>query len=506
MATRTEHARRNIIWGLLYKVASLLLPFAVRTIIIYTLGSEYLGLNSLFTSVLNVLSLAELGFSSAMVYSMYKPVAENDSHTICALLKFYRTIYRIVGAIITIIGLVLLPFIRNFISGDVPADVNVYILFAIYIADTAIGYFLFAYKSAILTAHQRNDIYTKAIMFGIFAKNAVQIVVLLLTKNYYIYVVVIPFSTVLSNLFISYLSAKYYPQYKCEGDVEKGLKKQIRGKVLALFSVKVTNVIYNSVDSIVISSFLGLVALAKYNNYYYIMNAIIGIVTVLYNSLTASIGNSIVTETDQKNYRDYMNLSFINAWLVGFCTACLYCLYQPFMRMWVGEDLMFDINIVVCFCIYFYVFQLKSVQSAYKDAAGLWKEDMWRSYSANIFNLVANLILVRFIGVYGILISTILALLVVTYPWQTWMIHKKLFHCSMLPYIIRLLIYTAVTVLACAVTGKICDLLPSEGIPAFLMKVVVCIVVPNIVFLICSFKTKEFKKMMSTVKRVIDRK
>lgn len=200
-----------------------------------------------------------------------------------------------------------------------------------------------------------------------------------------------------------------------------------------------------------------------------------------------------------------MNLSFINAWIVGLCTVCFFCLYQPFMKIWVGKDLMFDMGVVVCFCLYFYVHQLKSVQSAYKDAAGLWKEDMWRSYAANIFNLIVNIILVQIIGVYGILISTILALLVITYPWQTWMIHKKLFHCSMWPYFGRLGIYTIVTMGACLLTSFLCSFVPGEGVFALLIKMVICCLIPNVVFLICSFKTQEFKVMMITVNKVLKR-
>ena len=503
MASRTKNATRNIIWGICYKITMLLLPFAVRTVMIYTLGSQYLGLNSLFTSVLDVLSLAELGVGSAMVYAMYRPIAEEDTEIVCALLNLYKKIYRMIGGFIAVIGLILLPFIRNFISGDVPKDINIYILFFVYIVNTSGSYFLFAYKSSILNASQRNDIASKVNMVTGIVKYIMQIVVLLFWHNYYGYVIVIPITSFAANIIIAYTAKKMYPQYICKGNVKPELIKEIKGKVVALFAVKITSVIYNSVDSIVISAFLGLIVLAKYNNYYYILSAIISIVTVVFTSITSSIGNSIVLESDKKNYNDYMNLSFINAWIVGWCTVCLFCLYQPFMRLWVGKSLMFNLDIVVCFCIYFYAFQLKSVQSAYKDAAGLWKEDMWRSYAANIFNLVMNIILVKTIGIYGILISTILALTIITYPWQTWMIHKKLFHCSMWPYMKKLLIYTIVTIVACLITYGVIGLVKGNGIIDFCIKTIICIILPNILFLIISFKTKEFKLMLETIRKII---
>ena len=498
---RMQNAARNIGWGLIYKFSSLFLAFLARVIMIHTLGAEYLGLNSLFTSVLRILCLADLGFGTAITYSMYKPTAEHDTEMICALLNLYRKIYRTIGTVILAVGLVLMPFIDSLIAGDVPEGVNIYLLFFIYLLNTSVSYLFFAYREAVLTAHQRNDIPSRINMATNTAKNLIQIVILVFWRNYYAFVIVIPVISIVTNLMVAYASKKYYPQYVCRGQVEPELQKQITSKTIALLSVKITGVIYNSVDSVVISSFLGLVVLAKYNNYYYVMDSVIAVIAMVYSSIISSVGNSIVTETSEKNYRDYMNLSFLNAWLIGWCTVCLFCLYQPFVELWAGKELMFDFKVVVCFCIYFYVYQLKIVQSTYKDAAGLWKEDMWRSYAANGFNLVMNIVLVQVIGVYGILLSTILALLVITYPWQTWMIHKKLFHCSMRPYIIRLLIYTAVTAAACLVTQAVCMAVPAGGIGALLARGVICCIVPNLLFLLCSFWTKEFQWMQETAGR-----
>lgn len=398
-----------------------------------------------------------------------------------------------------------MPFLHKFISGDVPDDINIYLLFIIYLINTAGSYLLFAYQASVLNASQRNDVASKVNMFTGIAKNVLQIVILLLLRNYYGYVLLLPITSLAANIITAVCARKMFPEYSCRGTVETKLIKEIKSKVMALFAVKITSVIYNSVDSIVISAFLGLVALAKYNNYYYIMSAIISIVTVLFTSITSSIGNSIVLESDQKNYKDYMNLSYINAWIVGWCTVCLLCLYQPFMKLWVGEELMFGMGIVICFCVYFYAFQLKSVQSAYKDAAGLWKEDMWRSYAANAFNLVLNIILVQLVGIYGILLSTILALTVITYPWQTWMIHKKLFHCSMWGYLKKLAVYTMITLAACAGTYWICEKIPGKGILNLILRLIVCMIVPNVIFLVTTFKMNEFNESLRIVKRILKR-
>ena len=502
---KVQRAIRNATCGIVGRIVSLGLSFVLRTMMIYTLGSEYLGLNSLFSSILQILNLAELGIGSAIVYSMYRPIVQQDHETICALLNLYRSIYRIIGGVIFAVGLCVMPFIRYFIAGEVQADVNLYVLYFIHLINTTAGYLLFSYRASILVAHQRSDLPAIVHTAVEILKAAVQMFTLLVIRNYYGYVIVLPMASITENIVTAYLAKRYYPQYVCQGSVSPELKKNIKEKTMALVGVKITSLIYNSVDSVVISSFLGLVVLAQYNNYYYIMQALITIISAAYNSVMAIVGNNIVTQSTEKNYNDYMNLSFLNAWMIGWCTVCLYCLYQPFMLLWVGSELMFDTSVTICFCVYFYVFQLKAVQSTYKDAAGLWKEDLYRSYATNLFNLVSNLILVQVIGVYGILLSTIFALLVVSYPWQTKMIHQKLFHCSMAPYLLRLGYYTAVTILGCAVTGIACGLVQSTDFVGLILRGIICCILPNIIFLVCFFRLKEFRAALGIVKQLLHR-
>ena len=504
-SSKIQRAMRNVGFGVVERVISLGLTFILRTMMIYTLGSEYLGLNNLFISILQILNLAELGVGSAIIFCMYRPIIEHDEETICALLKLFRVIYRTIGVVIFVTGLCLMPFIRFLIAGEIRADVNIYILYFIHLINTSAGYMLFAYRGALLLAHQRNDIPAIVQLAVDILKSLVQMIALLVLHNYYVYVIALPMASITGNILNAYFAKHYYPQYVCRGSVSPELKKNIKEKTFALVGVKITTLIYNSVDSVVISSFLGLVVLAQYNNYYYIMQALIAIITVMYNSIVSIVGTSIVTQTHEKNYDDYMNLSFLNAWVVGWCTVCLYCLYQPFMQLWVGTELMMEDSIAICFCVYFYVFQLMAVQNTYKDAAGLWKEDLRRSYTTNLVNLVSNLILVQVIGVYGILFSTIFALLVVSYPWQTKMIHQKLFHCSMAPYLLRLGYYTAVTILGCAVTGIACGLVQSTDFVGLILRGIICCVLPNIIFLVCFFRLKEFRAALGIVKQLLHR-
>ena len=259
---RTRNASRNIAVGVFLKAYMILVPFAMRTLMIYVMGVEYLGLNSLFTSVLSVLSLAELGVGYAMCFSMYKPVAEDDTQTLCALMKLYKIYYRIIGLVIAVVGVILTPFIPKLIKGDVPADINIYVLYLINLGATVVSYWMFAYRNALLEAHQRSDIASKVAIVTQTFQYATQAFVLLYLKNYYLYVICSMATTVIYNLIVAAITAKIYPQYKPQGDIDKEYKDKINQRIKDLFTSKIGMVILYSADSIVISSFMGLVSLA----------------------------------------------------------------------------------------------------------------------------------------------------------------------------------------------------------------------------------------------------
>lgn len=209
------------------------------------------------------------------------------------------------------------------------------------------------------------------------------------------------------------MQIEYIRNFKAKGQIVADEKKAINNRIKDLLASKIGGIIYDSADTIVISSFLGLTALAIYQNYFYILNAITGLITVVFSACTAGIGNSIVVETKKKSYKDLNKFTFIICWGAGFCAVCLLCLCQPFMEVWVGKDLMLSFSAVICFVVYFFVQQLNS----YKEASGMWHEDRFRPLVAALTNLALNLILVQFIGLYGILISTVLAIVCVGMPW-----------------------------------------------------------------------------------------
>lgn len=498
---RSKNAVRNILFTAIKQIYGQLVPFLMRTVMIYTLGMEYLGLNSLFTSVLSVLSLAELGVGSALVFSMYKPIAEDDELTICALMKLYRTYYRIIGLVILIAGSVLIPFIPKLIKGTVPDGMNVYILYIMNLMATVVTYWLFAYKNCLLSAHQRIDVSSKISMGITTIQYAVQIAILIAIKNYYLYILAHIICSIIGNIVTSIVVSKYYPQYHPKGKLEKERVKEINKKVRDLFTAKLGGIITDSVDTIVISSFLGLTLLATYQNYFYIMNAVYAMVTIIFSSCTAGIGNSIVVETGEKNFNDLKKFTLIISWILGFCICCLACLYQPFMELWIGKEGLLDFKFVPCFCAYFYVRQINALLNLYKDAAGLWHQDRFRPLVVSLSNLAMNLIMVQFIGLYGIILSTILSMLVIGIPWILKNLFTVLFHINPKKYIIKLLYYLAISVIACVICVFINNRYINFNslVVTMIVRAIICALIPNILFFSLCRKSEEFKGSMALV-------
>ena len=500
---RTKNATRNIIFGVILKAYQIIVPFLMRTAMIYLMGVQYLGLNSLFTSILQVLNLAELGVGSAMIYSMYKPIAEDDNATICALMKLYKTYYRIIGLVIAVIGCALKPFIPKLISGDVPDNLNIYLLYLLNLGATVLSYWLYAYKNCILQAHQRVDIVSKVSLVTSTIQYALQLLVLWLFKDYYLYVIVLLATQALTNIATAMCADRIYPQFKPKGQIATEEKKAINNRIKDLFTSKIGGIIYDSADTIVISSFLGLTALAIYQNYFYILNAITGLITVVFSACTAGIGNSIVVETKEKNYKDLNKFTFIICWGAGFCAVCLLCLYQPFMELWVGKDLMLSSSAVICFVVYFFVRQLNSLFNTYKDASGMWHEDRFRPLVAALTNLALNLILVQFIGLYGILISTVLAIVCVGMPWLLHNLFTVIFEKKYLVgYLKNLLYYCFIILISCTITYFICTKVNAGLITTLVIREAICVVLPNLIYLFVYYKRIEFTDSLLLVNKM----
>lgn len=498
---RAKNASRNIMFGVLLKLYQVICPFIIRTAMIYLLGMEYVGLNSLFNSILQVLNLTELGVGTAMVFSMYKPIADEDHDKISKLMELYKVYYRIIGFIIAVIGLAITPIIPKLISGDSQIPLNIYYLYWINLGYTVLSYWLFAYKNSILQAHQRNDIISKITLVANTATYLIQFSLLILFKNYYLYLLGMLFGQALNNIITSIIADRMYPQYKAKGKLSIKEIKEINQRVKDLFTSKIGGVIQNSVDTIVISAFLGLTLLAKYNNYYYIMNSLFGFIIILFNSCLAGIGNSLVVESKDKNYQDFKKISLLTEWLAGFCSCCLLCLYQPFMKLWVGEKNTLEIGVVICIAVYFYIIVTNQMLCLYKDAAGIWHKDRYRPLVTALVNLSLNLASVKLLGLYGVVLSTVISMLFVGMPWLIHNLFSEVFNRSSVEFVKSFVYYALTTVVACTVTFYINTNINDSGLITLVIKILICLIVPNTIILCIFCRNKDFSAALQLVNK-----
>ena len=494
---RTKNATRNIVFGVILRLYQIFVTFLMRTAIIYRMGVQYLGLNSLFTSVLQVLNLAELGVGSAMVYSMYKPIAEDDETTICALMKLYKTYYRVIGFVIVIVGCILTPFIPYLIKSDVPAGINIYVLYLLNLGAAVLSYWLFAYKNSILQAHQRTDVVSKVTLITSTVQYGLQIAVLWLFHNYYLFVIVALATQALTNIVTAVCVNKLYPQFKPKGKLPKNEVKAINKRVRDLFTAKLGGVVVNSADTIVVSAFLGLTVLAVYQNYYMILTSVIGFVSVVFSACTAGIGNSLIVETKEKNFNDLNKFTFLISWIAGICSCCFLGVYQPFMKLWVGDDLLLPFSAVICLVAYYYIYEINQLLILYKDAGGIWHEDRFRPLVTAIANVSMTLIMVQFWGIYGVLLSTVLSMMFVGMPWLFHNLFTTLFDRSQLrPYLSNLFKYTITAVVSCVIVLLICNFINFGLITTILSRLVVCVTVPFVIYIVLFWRSSEFKQSM----------
>lgn len=500
---RARNASRNIIIGVILKIYMLFVPFIMRTLMLYYLGVQYLGLNSLFSSVLSVLSLAELGVGSAMGYSMYKPIAENDTKTICALMRLYRTYYRIIGIAVGVLGLLITPFIPNLIKGEVPSDISIFALYFINLGSNVISYWLCAYKNVLLDTHQRTDVGSKIYMGTVTLQYILQIYVLVVLKNYYLYIVCFLLNNIIYNLIVAFVTSKMYPEYHPKGSIPKEERDIINQRIKDLFTSKLGMVIVNSADSIVISSFLGLVPLALYQNYNLLITSVAGFITVIFGSVTAGIGNSLITESEEKNYKDLVKFTFMITWLAAFCMSCFLCMFQPFMRIWVGKEMLISYSVVICLVLYFFMLQINQLINVFKDAAGMWHEDRFRPMATALVNLILNLIMVQFWGLYGVIFSTLLSWIIVGWPWLMHNLFTVLFdHSHLKDYLKKLGLYSAIAIGVSGLCAVIGNMIHINDVADLILRLLMCVVVSNVLLLIIYSRTWEIRESIMLVDKM----
>ena len=502
---RTRNAGRNLFWGIGNNALKMTLAFVIRTVIIYNLGIEYQGLNSLFTSILSVLSVAELGFDTATVTVMYNSIAKNNINELCALLRFIKIAYLIVGSVILISGLICVPLLPYLIKdfSSIPDGINAYHIFLVFLLNSVVSYFFGGYSSSIISAYQRQDLLSRANSITTTVFYILEIVTLFLFHNYYLYIYMIVAGSIGYNLLVFFISRKRYRNIKPFGRVNVENRAKLKKMIIGMVYGKIGGTLSTSFDNMVISSFLGIGVLAYFSNYSYIISVIQSFMMLAYTAIQAGVGNSLVLESIEKNYNDMLVLTFIYDWLVGWSSICLLYLFTPFITMWIGEVGVLPNILLVIIVLNFYISKCTGIIGTYKNALGIWWEDRYRGMIGGVVNLAINLLMAFLLQKYGqfavlsgVMISTIISNLVILIPWAVCITFKNYFISGLKKYIKCIVIDFAITIVIISVCYPIMTIISKyfhyDSIFCLLLRFLCCIIFPNILWLALNHKRPVF--------------
>ncbi|PWT26251.1 hypothetical protein CPT75_03495 [Butyrivibrio fibrisolvens] len=503
---RIQSTFNTFIWSAYSMMITSIFPFLIRTAIIRFIGLEYAGVSSLFTSILQIINLTDLGFESAMTFFLYKPMAEqteSGKEQICSILHMLRRLYLFAGTFILIIGLACMPFIPSLIRGkSYPAGLNIYFVYFIYIINSAIPYFIGNYKAVLFKADQKSDILnriggtTAGIMY------ICQLVVLVIYADFYLYTILLLVSNILHAIWLIRESRRHYPEYKAYGWPDKVFIKDFKKQVFAIALSKLRTVTRNSFDSVVISVFLGLVWLAKYQNYYQVMQLLIYVVILLRSAVTPSLGNGIATESKDSNYGVLTVYTFLQCAVLTVLIGCTINLYQPFIVLWVGKKSLLPFPMVILFCVYIFAYGMSDIMVMLRETSGVWWKGRYISVVESISNLILNVLLVRMFGVGGVIFATIITIVCINLPSDIHYIFKYYFERSPKQYIGMLLMYTLTTILSTSVSYYLVSKIVLNGILGFLCKGILSFIVSLAMFLILQFKNPKLRELLDILKIV----
>lgn len=500
---RVKNSIRNMTASLIGQIFTILINFINRRIFIRVLGVELLGVNGLFSNIISLLSLAELGVGIAITYSLYKPIAEKDNKKINALLNYYRIIYRNVGLFILFLGLSLTPFLNNLIESDTNIN-NLYLIYVIFILNTVVTYF-FSYKRSILIADQKNYLVTTYHYLAIFISNIVQIIVLLIYKNYILYLIVNIIIRIAENIKISKVADKQYPFIKGlkTNNLEENERRELSKNIKALAFHKFGSVIVNSTDNIIISKFVGLYWVGLYSNYVIITNALITVLSQIFGAITASVGNLNISSSKDKTYSMFNNIFLANFWIYSFCSITFYILSKDFITLWLGNKYLFNNYVVLILSINFLLNGMRKTSLIFKDAMGLFWYDRYKPFAEALLNLVFSVILVQQIGFPGVFIGTIISNLLTCFWIEPYIVFKYGFQKNVIHYFVKYGFYILATIIAFLVINYLSYLINYSPIVNLIIKGSICVFMINTIYTILFYKTKEFKYFITLFRKII---
>lgn len=505
---RIQSATKNIAFGYVGNVVTQLLGFVLRTIFIAHLGDTLTGINDLYTGILSVLSMAELGVGTALNYSLYGPVARKDYEKVKSYMLLYKKAYRVIGLVIAVIGLLIVPFLPYLVKqpeGVTVRDLTLY--YFIFLFNTVTSYFV-AYKYSLVNAEQNNYIQTNIITITKMITVVLQIIVIITTENFYLYLLTAAFVELVQKVFVSHYLDKRYP-YLLDRNVEK-LSKEETGEIVtktkALVFHKVGDVARLQTDSMIISAFINVTLVGFVGNYNMILTSVSNFVNIIFNSVLSSFGNLIATESREKQYSIFQVYRFFACWIYGFSAVGFFLLLTPFIILWQGSESVLAVSVVSCILIDYYFKGDRIILSNFKTAAGVFEQDKYLALIQGAVNLVISIVLVQKIGLTGVYIGTVISGLIanITKPF---IIYKVCFDKHVKSYFIDSVKYLVVlSGILVILSGIRRVIMPEVTIGSFAVMFVVICLVFNGIFLLLFGRTQEFAYLWGIIRRKLKMK
>ncbi|MBE5839897.1 MAG: polysaccharide biosynthesis protein [Butyrivibrio sp.] len=505
---RIKSATRNIAFGFIGQAATLILSFALRTIFIMHLSEDLLGVNSMYSNILSLLNMAELGIGTALNFSLYGPVARGEKEKIKSYMQLYRKAYRVIATVVAVVGLLLVPFLKYLAKnpGDVSErDLTLYYL--IFLFNTVSSYFV-AYKYSLVNAEQKNYIQTNILTITKIVTVSIQIAVVVITENFYLFLLTDAAVQLVQKVFVSIYLDKKYPLLK-EKNIEplaKAESDEVWNKTKALVFHKVGDVARLQTDAIIITSFIQVKMAGYVDNYNLVLNSVSNFVNIIFNSVISSFGNLIATESKQKQYEMFKVYRFFASWIYGYSCVGFMILLTPLIRIWIGDKWVLVPAAVYCILTDYYFKGDRIVLSNYKTAAGVFEQDKYLALIQGAVNLVLSIALVQTpLGIVGIYIGTIVSGLIanITKPI---IIYRACFDMDASSYFVDSFKYIAsllFVLLSCHFISL--KVLSNLNIFTFLIMAVIITVVFNGVYFILYGRSEEFKYLFGKLREKLVR-
>lgn len=508
--TRTAKAFKNIYYGIVTQILTISLNFILRTIFIKFLSIEYLGINGLFTNIITILSLSELGIGISMTYSLYKPLAKKNYSRVNAIINLMRKIYTTIGLLILILGLGLIPFLKFFIA-DYSKFNNLNLLYFLFLLNTVCSYICAHYRN-LLTADQQEFVNQKNRSFFKLLLCILQIVILYKTKNFFLYLGAQIIITIIENFWLSTKVKKKYPFLK-SNHYEKLEFSEIREMfkfTLGAFSQKIGYTILSSTDNIVISRFMGSYMVGVLSNYLMIITTIKGLIYIIVNSVQASIGNLVAESTVEKEEEVFYRINFIYSWIYGVSSILLVILLPDFISIWVGDKFILDRSIINIIILNFYLVGMRQAVATFITAKGLLWYLKFKPIFEVIINLLFSVILIKKIGIKGVFLGTMISTLLTSFWYEPFVLFRKGFNVNTNKYFNKYAQYILILFFSWILAYKVSGILVFGGISALIIKGIIAFLSYNFIYFIFLKRSDEYKycykKILNKYKKLRNKK